>query len=277
MRLVVFTDLDATLLDAETYSWSAASPALAALKQREAILILVSSKTLPEMELIHRDLGIADPFIIENGGGIALTPGSPITEEIQDYVVGEQRRVGHWILIPLGTEYTDLVKILNEISAEVGCPLTGFADMTDKEVADLTGLGMREASMARQRLFDEPFVLGGTIERENEVREAAASRGLTVVQGGRFWHLIGHAGKARAVGILIECYRRLLGEIQTVGLGDSPNDFPFLEIVDTAFILGGAGQSFSQPEAPQTAQLTQKSGPEGWNEAIMLFLSRADG
>jgi hypothetical protein len=52
---VVFSDLDGTLLDHETYSFDAARPGLDALKSRGIPLILASSKTRAEMQ----DLGTA--------------------------------------------------------------------------------------------------------------------------------------------------------------------------------------------------------------------------
>jgi mannosyl-3-phosphoglycerate phosphatase len=70
LKTVVFTDLDATLLDPRTYSWASANKALEALKERGASIVLVSSKTVAEIELIHSELALDDPFIVENGGGI---------------------------------------------------------------------------------------------------------------------------------------------------------------------------------------------------------------
>ena len=67
--IVVFTDLDGTLLDASTYSFEAARPALDALRQQDIPLVLVSSKTRAEIEPIRGRLKQVHPFITENGGG----------------------------------------------------------------------------------------------------------------------------------------------------------------------------------------------------------------
>lgn len=63
----VFTDLDGTLLDHETYSWEAARPALERLELSGIPWILVTSKTRAEVELWRKQLGNRHPFIIENG------------------------------------------------------------------------------------------------------------------------------------------------------------------------------------------------------------------
>jgi phosphoglycolate phosphatase-like HAD superfamily hydrolase len=55
---IVFSDLDGTLLDHETYLFDAAQPALNALKARDIPLILASSKTRAEMNALHRKWGL---------------------------------------------------------------------------------------------------------------------------------------------------------------------------------------------------------------------------
>jgi len=72
---VIFTDLDGTLLDAETYSYEAARPALAMLKKRQIPVVLCTSKTRAETEAIARRLGLKHPFIVENGGAIFIPQG----------------------------------------------------------------------------------------------------------------------------------------------------------------------------------------------------------
>ncbi|MFQ5696467.1 MAG: mannosyl-3-phosphoglycerate phosphatase, partial [Terriglobia bacterium] len=48
-RLIVFTDLDATLLDHQTYSWAAAEPALRRLRLLGIPLVFCTSKTRAEV------------------------------------------------------------------------------------------------------------------------------------------------------------------------------------------------------------------------------------
>ena len=54
--MVVFTDLDGTLLDKKTYSFEAAREALTELRARNIPLIVVSSKTRAEIEPIRLEL-----------------------------------------------------------------------------------------------------------------------------------------------------------------------------------------------------------------------------
>ena len=56
-RFVIFTDLDGTLLDHETYSWATAEPALKRLRKEGVPLIMVSSKTRLEIEVLRDQMG----------------------------------------------------------------------------------------------------------------------------------------------------------------------------------------------------------------------------
>ena len=274
MKLLVFTDLDATLLDSETYSWEAASQAIRALREHQASIILVSSKTRAEMEPIHLEIGLTDPFIIENGGGIVIAEKEPIALELsRNLALADPMTDKGWLIYKLGASYPELVEQLDSIGMEVGCTLKGFSTMTKEEVVTLTGLGPKEASKAKKREFDEPFVATDAMEdKQKEIKTAAAHRGLTVVAGGRFWHLMGHKGKGVAVSLLIDAYRRVYADIHSIGLGDSPNDFPFLEVVDTPVLLDEAFTfSLTQPLAERVI-VCPVGGPKGWNTSILKIL-----
>ena len=68
---VIFSDLDGTLLDHQSYEFTAAQPAINFIKENQVPLILVSSKTKDEMIHYQSELGISGlPFVVENGSAI---------------------------------------------------------------------------------------------------------------------------------------------------------------------------------------------------------------
>ena len=79
-RLLVFTDLDATLLD-DSYSWAPAAEAIERLKRGKHCLVLSSSKTLAEMHALALELDLNAPLIAENGATIAIPEGSRLLEK----------------------------------------------------------------------------------------------------------------------------------------------------------------------------------------------------
>lgn len=71
-RIIIFTDLDGTLLHPNIYSFAKARPALNLIKEEGIPLVLCSSKTRAEMEVYRERLGNNHPFVSENGGGIFI-------------------------------------------------------------------------------------------------------------------------------------------------------------------------------------------------------------
>jgi mannosyl-3-phosphoglycerate phosphatase len=262
-------------LDRETYSWKPAEKAIEALRKRSGALVMVTSKTLAELGSLHQELGFDDPFVIENGGGIAFHKDTPLGEHLlrSKSEIMEFHRKGFAVLA-FGERYEVLVKSLAEISAEVGLPLIGFSAMSPEEVAEATGLPAEQAVKARMRLFDEPFMIPEESKSlETEIRDAAIRRSLDVVKGGRFWHLIGHAGKGKAVALLLEVFQKQYRELVSIGLGDSPNDFPFLHLVDLPVALGKPLRTGAVPALPERARRCDLSGPKGWNQAVLDILA----
>jgi mannosyl-3-phosphoglycerate phosphatase len=146
--------------------------------------------------------------------------------------------------------------------------------MSDDEVIEATGLPPEQAAKARMRLFDEPFMVPGDSKPlEPRIRDAAIRRGLSVVKGGRFWHLIGHEGKGKAVSIVLKGFRDRFGEVVSIGLGDSPNDVPFLRLVNIPVILGKTLAKDSALPLHERARRYDASGPRGWNEAVLDILA----
>ena len=264
---VIFTDLDGTLLDHDTYSWKKALPARDLCKRLQVPVIPVSSKTRAEIDLLYLNLQMSPPFISENGGGIFFQEEA--LKELPPEVVFDN---GLWKL-SLGLPYTRIIRGLQEIRDELGWDIRGFSDMDVAEISRLTGLDTNTAHLASMREFDEPFiVLEDQPVDENTLLEAAAKRGLCLISGGRFYHLQGKNDKGQAVEKLISWYKQSHGQVISMALGDSPNDFSMLASVDYPFLVRSR-QYF--PELKTTIsrlETTDEMGSEGWNSAVLTIL-----
>jgi mannosyl-3-phosphoglycerate phosphatase family protein len=254
--LLVATDLDGTLLDERTYDFSPAIPALALLEEQGALLVPVSSKSRPEMERIVVDLGVAGPFIAENGSLLVIP-----------------RAGGGYEPRALGVPRPVLVAALAEIARETGAELRGFSSLSPGEVSELTGLSSSAAMAALDREQDEPFLISdpATLSR---VSRAARRRGLRVTKGGRFPHLVGPVDKGLALRALLGELGRPIGGWITVGLGDAGNDLPLLRAVDRPIVVPGPdGAVRAELRALPDAERAPAPGPAGWNAAILAVLS----
>lgn len=271
-KLIIFTDLDGTLLDYSDYSFDKALPALQLIKEKNIPLIICSSKTRKEIEHYREKLFNLHPFISENGGGIFIPKG--YFESRVKSLESKVEEEGAYNVFRLGARYSDLRKAIDELKAE-GFNVKGFGDMTVKQVSVVTGLSIEEAKMAKERDFDEPFVFAGDEDDIRKLLNRIKKRGFNHTQG-RFFHILGNSNKGRAVSILIDLYRREFGEIATVAVGDSPNDIPMLEHVDhPAIVRKHDGEYDKQINIPSLI-MAEGIGPDGWNKAVIEIINRRD-
>ncbi len=263
-KLLIYSDLDGTLLD-ERYSFTDALPALDEIKKRKIPLVFCTSKTRAEIEFFMNRMDLDEPFISENGGAVFIPEG-------YFHDINFDRIVDGYCIIELGTAYEVIRKILREIQSDSGCSIRGFGDMTVEEVMDNTGLDREMASLSKKREYDEPFVLEGD---EGKVLELIEEKGLRHTRGGLFYHALGDNDKGRAVGILTEIFRVNGFSGETVGLGDSFNDFPLLGNVDVPVLVRGRGGNFPDFEAENLIK-TDGVGPVGWSEAVLDIIEKSD-
>jgi mannosyl-3-phosphoglycerate phosphatase family protein len=261
-RTIVITDLDGTLLDAATYSFDAALPALDLLRRREVPLVICSSKTRAEIEVYRERLGNRHPFIAENGGGIYIPRG------YFPFAVDAAER-GDLLVIELGRPYAEVRAVFERLRDELRSPVRGFGDMTPQEVGELTGLTPAEAALAHQREHCEPFIFTGP--PDERFLQAIEASGLRWTQG-RFFHIMGNHHKGKAVDLLRELYQRDGTKTELIGLGDSLNDMQFLLTVDRPALVRRQDGTHDPRIAIPWLYQTEGIGPAGWNEAVLRFL-----
>jgi mannosyl-3-phosphoglycerate phosphatase len=269
LNRLVMSDLDGTLLDSVTYSFGSAASALDGIRSRGIPLVLASSKTRAEMEPIRYQLNHSGPFIVENGGAVFIPKG------FFSFPLDGTALRGPYQVIELGIPYAKLRSWLKEIDQVLECPIRGFGDMSVEEVSKRTGLSLAEAVLAKQREYDEPFVLEGPPTLTEKVHRLAEERGLVCTRGGRFYHLLGLSDKGQACRYLIECFRRHAAALQTIGLGDSLNDLPMLQAVDQPVLVQRPDGSYDPDVVLPNLIRAPGIGPVGWNEAILTLLREA--
>jgi mannosyl-3-phosphoglycerate phosphatase len=268
--LVIFTDLDGTLLDHETYSFAPARPALRRLEELGVPLVLCSSKTRAEIEQWRYRLENRDPFVVENGGAIFVPKG------YFRFSIEDCREIGDYEVVEMGTAYEELRRALLQLRQENDLPLVGFGDLTVEEVMTRTGLSREEAELAKKREYDEPFFCRRTLseQEEEQLETAVHARGLRLTRGGRFYHLMGANDKGLAVRRLIQMYTRVFGgPPRSVALGDSANDLPMLASVEVAILVQKPGGEYD-PQVLRQIDPRRAPGPDpvGWNAAVLALL-----
>ncbi|MEO3991270.1 mannosyl-3-phosphoglycerate phosphatase-related protein [Pseudocitrobacter cyperus] len=261
--LVIFTDLDGSLLDSHSYDWQPAALWLMRLKQQHVPVILCSSKTAAEMLLIQKEIGLEGrPFIAENGAVIQLD--------------AQWRDDESWPRLIKGAPHAEILSVLQHLRERDGYKFTTISDVDEQVFSEWTGLDHKHAALARLQEASETLIWRDSDERMAAFSAKLQQLGLRFIQGARFWHVLDEqSGKAQAVSFL---RRRMLQreghDRLAIGLGDGPNDAELLDATDYAVViksLSRAGVQL-QNDDPQRVYHTEQRGPHGWSEGINHFL-----
>ena len=283
MKVVIFTDLDGTLLDHKTYSYDPARPALALLKRLDIPLVICTSKTSGEIEYLRQEIDNHDPFVSENGGGVFIPHGYfPFTAG-HGGLAGlpadsiEVDEGGKYDVIRLGAKYQDLRRAVGTLR-ERGYPIRGFGDMTVEEVSETTGLSRELSALAKNRDFDEPFVVEESVPvSTRDLTGAIEALGFRYTIG-RLGHLMGSSDKGKAVTLLTELYTlNFMERVFTIAVGDAPNDIPMLRAVDHPVIVQRPDGSYNPDIAMEGLIRAEGVGPRGWDLAVGEVVDRIYG
>lgn len=263
-QILIFTDFDGTILDHFTYSFDAALPTIKRLSQLAIPIIPNTSKTLAEVTIYQKRMGLNTPFVVENGAAIYLPknffPHKP---------KGSVWKDGYWIKSFAQTrKYWQ--GIIKKIEPSHKGQFETFGSMDDERISEVTGLDKESAKRASQRQFGEPLLWLGTTEQRDAFMFAATKLGAFPLLGGRFMHICGNSNKGIALKWLVEEYKRQFPNlhISSVALGDGNNDIDMLEVADTAVRIASPVHAPPNLMRKHKVYTSLKAGPEGWKEIM---------
>ena len=271
-NVLIFTDMDGTLLDHHSYSHQAADALLAALERASVPVIPTTSKTFAELQDLRRALNNQHPFICENGAGVYIPKAY-----FQQMPAQLDSQGDYWVkaFVEPRSHWRDL---LADLPTSLTNHFTTFTDLGLDGIMRLTGLPEEQARQSADRQFGEPVQWHGAPELIEQFSTEVAKRGGKTLIGGRFIHVSGATDKGRAVDWLTECYQDQWQQpATTLALGDGGNDVAMLATVDYPIIV--RSPTNPPPELPATASnaerliITQNTAPKGWVEGVEQVLS----
>ena len=289
----MFTDIDGTLVDINTAEYGKETDKLIRLiKERNIPLILTSAKTRLEQNKIREDLGISDPFIVENGGAIVIPKGYfpdyalrdikyPL-REIQETKNGA-RDVNHEIVVEFGKPADYIRAKLSDIRKKYSINFRGVADISVEKLSNLALISREQAKRMAQRNYGETIL---QIQSEDIARfiKYVQEDGMKVIHGGRFFDVTVGTDKGIAVGILKKLFKdKFHNNVTFFGIGDSTNDIPMLNLMDIPILVQRQDSSWvddgeiKMKNAVDSSRSSISSnklikvegiGPNGWENAI---------
>ena len=266
--LMLFTDLDGSLLDHLSYSFEPARPMLEALRDMDVPVVLTSSKTRAEIEQIRGELGNSHPFIVENGAAVFIPVGY-----FSRQPDGTVRREDYWVH-ECSAGRSQWLRLLAGLESRYPGEYDYFFRAGPAGISTMTGLDLAAAELANQREYSEPVQWLGSDARKFGFAAELAAAGANPLQGGRFLTVAGDCDKGRALTWLREAYRKAwnLKQVHDLAAGDSGNDVAMLEAAQTALVIRSPVHDFPPLNRTDEVIYSTRPGPEGWAEGVDRWL-----
>ena len=257
--LWVVSDVDGTLMD-HSYDLNPAKETIKTLQKLTIPVILCTSKTAAEVNVIRNELNLTDPYIVENGAAIY---GESL-EKVNGKII-------------LGKKYEILEEILNYISKDIDYKLIPLNNLSDKEATELTGLKGNSLTLMRDRHWSMPF-LNPPSFLEERINICCKKFKVDIFKGNRMSHLLStNSNKGKAINALKKYSNNQ--NIQIIGLGDSPNDLPLLLNSDIRIVIPGLnGPNLNLLDQLKDLEFTIASEPNGygWKNEINKLINNLE-
>ena len=251
----VVTDVDGTLMD-HAYDLTPAKETIKFLQGLSIPIILCTSKTAAEVEVIRNQLSLNDPYIVENGAAI----------------YGENLRKFNGKII-LGEKYEVLEVILKTISNQINYDLIPLNNLSDEDATELTGLRGIALTLMRDRHWSMPF-LNPPDYLEKILHETCIKHEVVFFRGNRMSHLLSKSSdKGKAILKLKHATKNL--NVKVIGLGDSPNDLPLLLNSDYRIVIPGEkGPNIKLLDKLKNVEYVLAKEPNGygWKSEINKYI-----
>lgn len=260
--VLIFTDLDGTMISHTDYSHGRVKIGIKALRSKENnyIVIPCTSKTEEEVQVFGADIELDGPFIVENGGKIIPSAFGLFSNFEDENVVSA----------------LEIHRFLDQLPKHMRQALRCFHDLSLNELIDLTGLDDSGVRRAKARRHSVVFKFDGDQNVLSEISDILSRNDYQIVQGGRFFHIIGQRNKAGAAKKLINwgIANSASKDFEVWALGDAPNDLALLKLADKSAII--KNPAISQQgiiNAVPSAYLSKQRAPEGWLESLEFLKS----
>lgn len=266
MQKVIFTDIDGTLLDSYLPDIKKAKKLVEKTLQNGIHLILCSSKTELEQNIIRSNIELHEPFIVENGGA-TIIPGGYFNKS---KIIHSKKFQKNYIIETGGPAYR-IRSLLKKIRTKHEINFKGVSDLSITELSKITRLPQEYAKRMMKRQYSETIVQidNNDIPKFTNILEKV---GLKMIPGGQYFDITLGNDKGTAVKILIDIFRNEYeNNVIFFGIGDSKNDESMLSLVNLPILVQKANSSWQNLQIGNL-QKVKGIGPNGWEIALEIIL-----
>ncbi len=253
-KILIFTDLDGSLLDKETFKFDVIKDYLKELISSGILIIPNSSKTESELLDFNKQYNFDFSFISENGSSIYGL--NKIDQSLPQRVV-------------ISRSIDEIQKIYDaNISLDLKNKITPILELEIDEQQKIFGLPLNKLSLATKRMHSIPIQFRGTETEKNNFIKNIGEIGLTAQSGGRIINICDNTNKSKAMSKAVKLIRKKLGnECITIGVGDNENDIEMLKQTDYPCLVKNENFDSSLINIDNLIKSSEPS-PLGWADVI---------
>ena len=259
-KIVIFTDLDGTLLHNETFKFENIRQYIKNLLSKNISIIPNSSKTKTEIINFCHELEEELPFIVENGA--AIYKMNLVNSDFPEKIIlsRDKEEILNLFFKKIPKEFISKCKFVLKLKKD--------------EQLEIFGLSEKQLSYASDREFSVPFIFKGNKVEKNNLFRLASDMGLTMQEGGRVINLSDNVSKSFAMKKVRRIFEKTeQQQLKIIGVGDNFNDLDMLKNSDIACLV------FNEKFKLDTLNInnclvSKKPAPDGWEEVVKMALEK---
>ncbi len=259
-KIIIFTDLDGTLLHNETFEFENIRQYIKNLLSKNISLIPNSSKTKTEILNFCHELEEELPFIAENGA--AIYKMNLVNSDFPEKII-------------LSRNKEEILNVFfKKIPKELISNCRFVLKLKKDEQLKIFGLSEKQLSYASDREFSVPLIFKGNKAEKSNLFRLSYKIGLTMQEGGRVINLSDKVSKSSAMKKVSRIFEKTeKQELKIIGVGDNFNDLDMLKSSDIACLV------FNEKFKLDTLNInnclvSKKPAPEGWEEVVKMALEK---
>ena len=261
-KIIIFTDLDGTLLDKNTFEFNVISEYFRELLSNGIIIIPNSSKTEAELIDFNRTYNFKLCFISENGSSIHGL--NLINANLPK-------------IISIGRPADQIIEIYNlNTPPALKQKVIFISNLNTNEQEKIFGLPLQKIKLSMERKHSVPIQFNGTEVEKNEFIKIMSNVGLSVQTGGRIMNICDNTNKSKAMLKTIELIKKEINyKIISIGVGDNQNDIEMLKKSDYACLVKNDNFDTSLINIDNLIK-SSKPSPMGWADVIKTAIQKIE-
>ena len=266
-KVIIFTDLDETLLKENKYNHNILNNFIKTLLKKEYEIIPVTSKTYLEVINLLKQIKYKLPFSVENGAANYI----PINTS-KNYLYKK-------IVNPWAIKKNVIKKILNKsIFKAYLHNLKYIEDLSIVEQKEITKLNSKQLEGFNSREYTIPVLISGDKYFKKKFEETLFKYNLKIVFGGKLNNISGLHSKLNSLSFFSYKYKQKLRntKIIIISLGDNQNDIEILNNSNYSGIIKNNTYKTLNLYKKKNIFRSFTEAPFGWVEVLKKIIIKME-